>query len=130
MARVIIPDNADELIGLIELIIAKETAVAPNGVLTPAELTELQDYRQKGADANAAQKQFYKDAEEKTKMRDLALGTHKGATVNQPGSAMYLVTYLRDALLAKNKTNPNVLGEWGFVVDTSPKKKAEPTPTP
>jgi hypothetical protein len=50
-----------------------------------------------------------------------------GLKVDQPGNAKYIITALRDILLAKNKTNPKVLGEWGFdVVDeAAPKKKPD-----
>lgn len=130
MARVIIPDNADEFITLAELIIAKEQALAPNGILSPQELTALQDLRQKGFDANKLQQQLYKDAEEKTHERDNALGLGKGARVDIPGTAMFLVTKVRDSVLAANKTNPQVLGEWGFTVDSSPKKKSNQPPVP
>jgi len=33
---------------------------------------------------------------------------------------MYLITYVRDIQLAKNKSNPKALGAWGFDVDDSP----------
>ena len=128
MARVIIPENADLLIHLLDNAIAKEQTLAPNGTLTAAELAELIALRDTGKDANDKQQQHYKKAEELTVTRNNALGITAGMSVDQPGSAMYLITSLRDLLLARNKTNPKVLGEWGFDVDDSPKKKEEPLP--
>lgn len=127
MARVIIPENPDQLIELLNLAIDKEESLAPNGILSPAELSQLKDLRDGAQKANAEQKELYKKAEELTRTRDNALGLN--LKVTQPGTARYVITGLRDILLAKNKTNPKILGEWGFEVDDSPKKKDEP-PTP
>ena len=128
MARVIIPLNPDLLIHLLDNAIAKEQALAPNGTLTTAELTALIALRDEGKEANDKQQYHYKKAEELTVTRNNALGIAEGMSVDQPGSAMFYITSLRDLLLARNKTNPKVLGEWGFEVDDSPKKKDEPTP--
>ena len=128
MARVIIPENVDAFITLVSDIITKEQSLGPNGNLTPAELAQLEQLRNDGKKASDEQKAAYKKAEELTITRDNLLGTGKKAKVNQPGTALYQVTALRDILLAKNKTNPKVLGEWGFEVDDSPKAGDEPTP--
>ena len=126
--RVVINENPDKLITLMTDIIDKETAVAPNGVLTPGELTALTALRDTAKTANKEQVDLYKLAEEKTRTRDNALGITAGMKVDQPGTGMYTITYVRDILLAKNKTNPKVLGEWGFVVDDSPQAGAPPPP--
>lgn len=128
MARVIIPENVDEFITLASDIITKEQSLAPNGNLSPAELSDLIKLRDDGKKASDEQKAAYKKAEELTITRDNALGTGKKSKVNQPGTALFWVTSLRDILLAKNKTNPKVLGEWGFEVDDSPKGGDEPEP--
>ena len=121
--RVTIPENSDKLITLIDLIIEKELALGPDAILSATEFTELKALRKTAFDANKSKNDLEKKAEEETKKRDLALGTAKGQTVNTPNTAKFLVTYLRDTLLAKNKTNPKALGAWGFVVDNSPKTK-------
>lgn len=128
MARVIIPENPDLLIHLLDSAITKEQSLAPNGTLTPQELTDLIALRDKGKEASEKQQYHYKMAEELTITRNNSLGISSGMSVDQPGTAMYFITQLRDLLLARNKTNPKVLGEWGFEVDDSPKKKDEPTP--
>ena len=127
MARVIIPENVDAFITLVSDIITKEQSLGPNSNLTLIELNQLITLRDTGKAASDEQKAAYKKAEELTITRDNLLGTGKKAKVNQPGTALYQVTALRDILLAKNKTNPKVLGEWGFEVDDSP-KAGEPTP--
>ena len=123
MSRVIIPKNPDENLALLNLVINKETALGAAKVLSDADLADLKNFRDAAKDANDKQKQFYKDAEEQTKLRNNALGIARGARANVPGSAMFILTKLRDNLLANNKTNAKVLGEWGFVVDDSPKPK-------
>lgn len=130
MARVIIPENPDLLIHLLDSAIDKETSLAPNGTLTAQELSELEALRTTAKKSNEEQQKLYKKAEELTVTRNNALGITAGMSVDQPGSAMYLITSLRDLLLARNKTNPKVLGEWGFDVDDSPQKKADTPPTP
>jgi hypothetical protein len=128
MARVIIPGNPDEFIKLMDDIITQEEKLAPDGIFTATELTEFKGYRSTANAANEDQKKLYREAEEKTRERDNALGTAPGLRVDIPGSGMYLTTYLRDILLAKNKTNPKALGQWGFTVDdsTAPKPPAPP----
>jgi hypothetical protein len=121
--RVVIPTNADAFITLCDEIIEKEEELAPNGILSAAELQELKDLRTDAAKANKEAKQLEKQAEDKTKARDLCLGKANGQGVATPGTALFFVTKLRDKALADNKTNPKAIGEWGFVVDDSPKKK-------
>jgi len=110
--RVVIPGNADDFILLINEIITKETALAPNGTLSPAELAKLTSLKTAASNANDAMKSAKKLAEEKTAERDLAFGRTKGQGVDTPDTCEFLVTQLRDMLLASNKTNPKKLGEW------------------
>jgi hypothetical protein len=130
MARVIIPLNPDLLIHLLDSAIEKEQQLAPNGTLTPQELNDLENLRSTAKKSNDEQQKLYKKAEELTVTRNNALGITEGISVDQPGTAMYLITALRDLLLARNKQNPKVLGEWGFNVDDSPQKKGDVPPTP
>lgn len=123
--RVVIPNNADEYLILIDDIITHEQALAPNGMLTAAELQQLQDLRETAFKANKEKKDLEKRAEQKTRERDLAFGRAKGQGVDTPGTCEFLVTKLRDKALAENKTNPKALGAWGFVVDESSQKEDE-----
>jgi hypothetical protein len=130
MSRVIVPRNPDDLTGLIDLIIQKETALGASKTFTDAELTSLSNFNEIAKKASADQKEYKRLSEEKTVERDNALGLTKGMSVDQPGSAMFLVTQLRDILLTKNKTNAKVLGEWGFEVDDSPQPSKPPKANP
>jgi hypothetical protein len=120
MARVLIPKNADDMIHLIDRILEKENNLDADATLSAEELQALAALRDTGKKANDAQQALRKQAEEEVVRRDNALGTGQNGRVNVPTSAKYLVAKLRDLLLAQNKTNPKVLGEWGFVVDSSP----------
>lgn len=126
--RVVIPTNADEFLILINDIIEKEDTLAPNGTLTAAELLKLKDLYTIAQKANSEKKELERKAEEKTRERDNAFGRAKGQGVDTPDTCEFFVTQLRDLVLARNKTNPKVLGEWGFDVDDSPKAGDEPTP--
>ena len=45
MARVIIPENPDLIIHLLDAAIDKEQQLAPNGTLTPQELSDFISFR-------------------------------------------------------------------------------------
>ncbi len=126
--RVVIPTNADEFLILINSVIAKEESLAPNGTLSAAELQRLKDLYTVANKANAEKKELERKAEERTRDRDNAFGRAKGQGVDTPDTCEFFVTQLRDLVLARNKTNPKVLGEWGFDVDDSPRAGDEPTP--
>lgn len=127
MARINVPKTADEFIELMDSIIEKENALAPNGMLSPGELTAMTALRDTAKSSNKLQKQLHKDAEEATEGRDVALGM---TSVDTPGTGMYYVTMVRDLILAKNKQNPHKAGEWGFEVDDSPQGGAPTPPNP
>ena len=124
--RVVLPKNADEYLILMDDIIVEENSLAPNGMLSAAELTVLQNKRDVAFKANKDKKELEKKAEDKTKERDLAFGRAKGQNVATPDTCDFLVTKLRDKALSENKTHPKALGAWGFVVDDSPKAKKKP----
>ena len=119
--RVVIPENVKEYLLLIKNIADKEDALAPNGNLSAADLQTLKDLGLAAYKADAEKSAAEKLAEEKTRERDNALGRAEGQGVDTPNTCDFLVTQLRDLLLAKNKTNPKVLGEWGFEVDDAVK---------
>ena len=127
--RVVIPENVTEYLLLVKNIVEKEDSLAPNGTLSPAELQALKDLGITAYKADAEKKVAEKKAEEKTRERDNALGRAEGQGVDTPNTCDYFVTQLRDLLLAKNKQNPKVLGEWGFEVDDAVKGDSTP-PTP
>lgn len=128
MTRVKIPKKPDEMLTLVGDIIIRENANPAESNLSPAEIVELTGYRDAGRTANNLQKELSRQAEEQTGIRNNALGLGDGQKVDVPGSAMYLITKLRDILLAKNKTNPKALGNWGFEVDDSPQGGGTPPP--
>ena len=127
--RVVIPENVTDYLLLIKNIADKEDALAPNGTLSPAELQALKDLGIAAFKADEAKKAAEKLAEEKTRERDNALGRAEGQGVDTPNTCDFFVTQLRDLLLAKNKTNPKVLGEWGFEVDEAVSGKDDTPPT-
>ena len=127
--RVVIPENVTEYLLLVKNIVEKEDSLAPNGTLSPAELQTLKDLGITAYKADVEKSAAEKKAEEKTRERDNALGRAEGQGVDTPNTCDYFVTQLRDLLLAKNKQNPKVLGEWGFEVDDAVKGDSTP-PTP
>jgi len=125
--KVTIPTNVEELITLGNNIVKKEQALGVKSNYTPEELAELQSKLVTANDANTKQKELTKQAKELTLTRDNALGLTKKTSVNQPGNVKFFVTGLRDVLLGKNKTNPKILGEWGYdVIEDSGSGKKPP----
>ena len=124
--RVVIPENVTEYLLLVKNIVEKEDSLAPNGTLSPAELQTLKDLGITAYKADVEKSAAEKKAEEKTRERDNALGRAEGQGVDTPNTCDYFVTQLRDLLLAKNKQNPKVLGEWGFEVDDAVKGDSTP----
>ena len=113
--RVIIPKNPDDLIKLSKSIGTKNTA---DGAGSPLASLNMADFTAKTATAdtqNQASAKLYRDAEQATQNRDLALGAGRIT----PGTVNYYVTAVRDILLGIYKGNEQKLGDWGFTVDQS-----------
>lgn len=118
--RVIIPKNPEDLLKLAGKINLKHVADGAASPLNQLEDFNWTDHGSKIAPAqtfNDDAKQMEKDLEKKYDQRDLLV-----SPIDQTVKAS------RDLLLGKFKLNPKKLGDWGFVVDDSPKAKKPVTP--
>lgn len=113
--RVQIPKNPEELLKLADKINKKHISDAADSPLNQLEDFNWTDNGPKIVPAqtfNDEAKQMEKDLEKKYDQRDLL--------VNPIDKT---VKATRDLLLGKYAQNPKKLGDWGFVVDDSPKAK-------
>jgi hypothetical protein len=116
--RIDIPTNADDLIALAKRILAKDTALADaSPVKGVKDWSKFQTTTATADTNNNTSNDLYRQAEEATQNRDLALG-HTGQM--KPSTVRYFVAAARDVLLGVNKGNEQALGEWGFDVSYSP----------
>lgn len=60
-----------------------------------------------------------KTSELATQDRDRALGKAKGQNTKTRGTALYLITSIRDILMGLYRGNERKLGEWGYTVQDS-----------
>ena len=109
--KVEIPKNADDLLILMNNVLAKNAA---DGAASPLKTLNMEAMQSKSEVAGAAQaksKEYERLSQIETANRDDAIGTAQ--TLD---SALYILTQARDLLLTINKANPKMLGEWGFNV--------------
>jgi hypothetical protein len=120
--RVVIPSNPEKKLDLAELVLAKHTT---DGASSPLNALVDNNWTTNGPKVAAARAlqdditQREKDLENLYKQRNLLLAP---VTESLKGS--------RDALVGIHRSNPKKLGDWGFVVNDSPKAKKKDEPKP
>ena len=117
---VVIPRNAPELITLAELILAKNTTDGAGSKLNA--VIDMVDMQEKFTIANTKHtlaKKLEWQAEKATEARDLALGHAPKQTSYTPGTVLFHVCSVRDALLSVFRGRERNLGDWGFNVDSN-----------
>ena len=125
MARVNIPANADKLIQLSQAVLAKHVAM---GAASPLGGLKIAEWTANTATADTENKkaaQLRRDAEKATQNRDNAMSDN-----TDPLGVEFNVKSARDILMALHKGNEQVLGDWGFDVDTSARPAGPTPPTP
>jgi len=126
--RVVIPTNADEMIALAVLVLAKAAADGPTGPLSGLDLVEFQAKTTTAGAQETRAKQMERDAELATEARNLALGTDKTQSSETPATVNFFLRSSVSVLLGRYRDNPHKLGEYGFVVDTTPGNGESGTP--
>ncbi len=125
MARVNIPANVDKLIQLSQSVLAKRVAL---GAASPLSGLKIAEWTANTATADIENKraaQLRLDAEKATQNRDNAISDN-----TDPLGVEFNVKSARDILMALNKGNEQLLGDWGFDVDTSARPSGPTPPTP
>lgn len=132
--KVVIPENAEELIDLSKLIYQKHVLDAGTGPLNGLNMTDFDMKTQSANTFHLQSEQLHRDAVTATQNRDLALGLSEGQTSMQPGTVDFYVRSIVDVLLGHFRGNEQKLGDYGFTVvegtASTKSKPAEPTPAP
>ena len=127
--RVDIPSGSpEEMMKLGNKVIETDAAAAADSKLDPDKISALADDMKTAAQQHADMQKYMGLAQAARVARDTALGTADGQTVNTKGTALYVVTKVRDQLLLDNEDNPEVLTNYGFNVVVGSAKT--PTKTP
>lgn len=109
--KVEIPKNADELLILLHQVLAKNAADGVDSPIKSLHMSVMQDKTDIAEASQAASKNYERMSQIETAKRDEAIGT-----AQTTDSALYILTQVRDLLLTIYKSNPKMLGEWGFTV--------------
>lgn len=116
--RIDVPTSPDKLIKLAEDILLKHGELGVNSPLKVMKISDFQNRTSEASGKNKLSKNLYKQAGKATEDRDIALGHDRTL---QPNTVRFFVASARDLLTGLYKGNEQTLGEWGFVVDTSPR---------
>lgn len=122
--RVIIPREPEKLVELAKRIIKKHEE---DGVASPLRFLDMDAFKSnvlEGEKNYLEARQLMRDAEEKMAKGHFALGTgRKMRGSDNPQSAKQIIRSVRDILLGIHKGKEKNLGDSGFDVDDSPRKK-------
>ena len=115
MPRIKIPKRFEDQMSLADLVMAKHKELGDKSPLKDAFDMKTFEAESKDANVHNSKKDEYeKLAEKETELRD-----------NIWGGAVTVIRSIAQFLKAMYRKNPHELGEWGFVVDSSPQKKKE-----
>src|SRR5690606_12623438 len=122
--------RADDLLTLGNQIYSKHQA---DGAASPLNEFDMAQFGTLLSNANAFEleaKQPTRNKETNFPLRDNAPGLGNGKRDSRSKTLLYYVTAVRNVLLGIHKSREKHLGQWGFEVDDSPrKKKVEPNVT-
>jgi len=120
--RIKVPRNIEKLEKLMDDILVKHVA---DGAASPLNnvigANILTDFAVIKADI-ARLIQMRKDAETLTEKVQLAMGLRRGQKLNERNSIRFIVTSVRDILMGNYLGQEQSLGDWGFEVNSSPRK--------
>ncbi len=126
IVRVEIPKNADDLLKLAALVIAKHNEL---GNLSPIKGVNMTDMFTKNSEANynnAKAAEQRRLAEQSKELRDRGLGFAAGQNTGTEGTLYFYLTAIRDILLGVYKGKEHRLGEFGFEVSSNARASSEP----
>ena len=127
--RVEIPRNSDDLLKLAKLIIAKHLADGVNSKLAGMDMSRFTDKTTEADDHHILGAQLRRDSEKSTERRDHSLGLARGQKSTEEDTVIYFVTSARDLLMGLYRGQEHELGDYGFIIATSPKTKRPDPPS-
>ncbi|MFP5470360.1 MAG: hypothetical protein ACLGGV_02100 [Bacteroidia bacterium] len=125
--RVEIPRNPEKLIALAEQALKQHKALGAASPLKGLDMTKLESILKVAAENQEKALLLRKQSEDSTESRNRALGLDTGQTSNTESTVLYFIVAIKTVLLGINKGSEQKLGNFGFEVNTSPRKGGEPT---
>lgn len=116
-----IPNNVDELHTLSGDILDKNTLDGASSLLSPLDMADMQAKHDLSVQYHAEAQQLLLDRENAVEQRNLALGKEDEQQSITPGTVLYFVTAIRFVLTGIYLGEERMLGDWGYVVNSSPK---------
>ncbi|MDP2175072.1 MAG: hypothetical protein Q8K70_04090 [Bacteroidota bacterium] len=127
--KVAIPIKPYDLLRLANIIIEKHTADGASSILNDFDMTAFEAlYTLAQTKDNLAEK-LKRDKETAFLVRNQLIGIAKGQDYNTPNTLLNFIVSTRDVLLGFYKGSEQILGDWGFEVNTSA-PPPDPTPDP
>jgi hypothetical protein len=125
VASVKISRSVLKMLNLGKKVLAKHEADDTESVLTEFDMVEFGNKYALALEKHELTEQLNRDKESAFQQRDLAMGKTKKQWSITKGTLLYYITSARDILLGKFRGEEQMLGDWGFEVNTS-----SPTPPP
>ena len=124
MSRINIPKNPDQFVTLCKGIVAKHAQDGANSPLAGLDMADMLAKTNEADTQNQLSAKLYRDAEQATQNRDLAIG----ADTPVKGTLTFYVRATRDILGGLYKGNEQKLGDWTFDVNNSTQANSTATP--
>lgn len=115
--------KVDKLLALAKSVLAKHALDGGSSILSIFDMDALAAIYAIADEKNEKAKQTVKDKEKHIMLRDLALGFRRGDRKLKPDTLLFFITSIRDILLGHHKGLEHYLGNWGFEVNSSKRKK-------
>ncbi|MCK9480428.1 MAG: hypothetical protein M0R38_01535 [Bacteroidia bacterium] len=127
-SRVVVPRNAERLIGLAKGILAKHEADEEETLLGSFDMAAFANLTEEAETQHELAQKLSRDKESANQVRNKALGYGTGQKRGSAGTLLTYVVAVREVLVGNHKGTEQLLGDWGFEVNTS--LPTNPTPDP
>jgi hypothetical protein len=123
MSRIKIPTSPTQLIILGKNIVKKHNEEGDTSVLKFVDMDDFEKKINKADETYSKVLKLRREIELLTEQTHQLLGIHKDMKSSTPGTALYYITQSRDIPKGLFRGSFRKLGNWGFVVDDTAKKK-------
>lgn len=123
--RVVLGRNADNLLILAKSILDKHEIDGTLSILNQFDMATMSAVYLIAKTEDDKAKITTKNKEKYYQLRDIALGFRRGDRKLKPDTLLFYITCIRDILVGHFKGEERYLGEWGFEVNDTKRKKKE-----
>lgn len=124
-SRISIPRNPDKLIALAQRVVAAHQALGnASPLVNSVDITILEEALSVAEEQHQLAIRLKMEAEKAIQLRNNALGVAKSMNVETPNTLVNLLTRAKAVLKGTHLSAVQMLGDFGFEVNRSSKKKA------